>query len=396
MGGLIPEKCQTAAQDIFKNVRPQIPDMRKLVHRRATTIHTHFVAVDWLKRFPASGSGVVKFKHSHSLPMILSCAYSWFVTTNKVRESPEKINSSKTADSLIALKLSGRLCFNESMALHCTFKVGGPVDMWYEPATVADLVKAVSWARELSIPVTVLGGGANVVPADKGIRGLVICTQSLDSCTVEGTCLYAGAGLAVSAASMAAAEAELVGLDFIYAMPGSVGGAVWMNARCYDGEIAPVLAWVDYLDENLTPARLVPQAGDFAYKLSPFQAKNWIITGAMFQLQPGNRQALLKRMQELEADRTSKGHFLLPCAGSVFKNNHAFGAPSGKIIDQLGLRSCRIGGAMVSEMHANIIVNADQALASDIKKLVTLIQHKVVENYGYKLEPEVLFVGDWD
>ena len=180
-------------------------------------------------------------------------------------------------------------------------------------------------------------------------------------------------------------------------MPGSTGGAVWMNARCYGGEIAAVLTEVAYVARDGTPGRYTPDPRDFGYKISPFQDGGRIITEVSFSVavQPGSAPALWKQMREIEADRRSKGHFDAPCAGSIFKNDRRFGEPSGKIIDRVGLRGLRRGGAQVSPGHGNIIINTGTASAQDIRDLVTEVQDQVYRATGHLLDPEVLFLGDW-
>lgn len=302
----------------------------------------------------------------------------------KVRESIEKIN------------LKGVLRQNESLAAHCTFKVGGPADWYFRPAEPESLRQSLLWARAAGLPWFILGGGANIVPSDRGFRGLVVDTSDLTAWSVEGSRCRAQAGIAVSTLSGHLADAGLSGLDFIYAMPGSLGGAVYMNARCYDGEMSAILRRVRYLDENLEWASMELAASDFAYKLSPFTNRRRVIVEAEMELQPGDTAALWDRMRSLEADRTAKGHFLAPSAGSVFKNNHALGQPSGKIIDSLGLRGLRIGGAKISDAHANIFINAGGASARDIRDLVETVAGRVKNELGHELEAEILFIGDWD
>ena len=297
------------------------------------------------------------------------------------------------------INISGEIRENEPLRLHTTFKVGGPADLFIRPRTAEEFVAVLKAAREETLPFFILGGGANLLVSDRGIRGVTVDTSRLAELRVEAGTLFAGAGLPVSAASEKAAEESLAGLEFIYAMPGSVGGALWMNARCYDFSVSDVLASVRYLDENLEERLLrredpLFQTG-FAYKVSPFQPRAWTILEAGFRLRPGAKAELWERMNEIKRDRTEKGHFLAPSAGSVFKNNRAFGAPSGAIIDRLGLRGFTLGGAQVSPRHANIIYNTGNATAADIKNLVEHVRGRVLQATGFSLEPEILFVGDW-
>jgi UDP-N-acetylmuramate dehydrogenase len=306
--------------------------------------------------------------------------------------------------SIKNINIRGNLRFDAPLADLTTFRVGGPADILAHPEDEADVTALIEWARATSIPWMILGGGANILVSDRGIRGLVISTARLNRIRLEDGLLVAGSGSAISNLSARAADMGLAGLDFIYSMPGSTGGAVWMNARCYGGEISEVLAWVDYLDEEIgedgtvrmVRRRLAPGSGDFSYKISPFQNRRCIILDSAYRLEPGDGRELWKTMREHEADRKSKGHFALPCAGSVFKNNRDFGAPSGKIIDSLGMRGMAIGGAKISDSHANIIVNAGGARAKDISQLIDLIRRRVLDELGYDLEPEVLRVGEWN
>lgn len=278
---------------------------------------------------------------------------------------------------------------------HTTFRVGGPADVYARPAHREDVITLLAAAREHGVPWFVLGGGANILVADDGIRGIVIDMGSIAHCDHRGTTLIAGAGLPVSDASAYAADHALAGLDFIYSMPGSVGGAVWMNARCYDGEIYPILESVEIVTPDGALDTYTPAPEDFDYKRSPFMSNSAIMTEVRLRLDHGDPEALWRVMREHEADRRSKGHFIAPCAGSVFKNNRAFGSPSGAIIDSIGMRGTAIGGAKVSDLHANIVINTGNATATDIRRLIEHIHDQVERRTGYDLEPEVLYVGDW-
>ncbi|MCQ2604889.1 MAG: UDP-N-acetylmuramate dehydrogenase, partial [Spirochaetia bacterium] len=175
-------------------------------------------------------------------------------------------------------------------------------------------------------------------------------------------------------------------------LPGTVGGALYMNARCYGQSISDVLAETYYLDRAGKYACLRTSSSDFDYKISPFQKNGGIILEAVFSLETGNSEVIKIEMEKYRKDRIGKGHFEYPCAGSVFKNDRNFGEPTGKIIDSLGLRGYSIGGAKVSEHHANIIVNAGNATAADIKALVSYVADRVHEAYGYTLEREIIYV----
>lgn len=303
-------------------------------------------------------------------------------------------------------KLTCPVTYNTPLASYTTFEVGGPADVLAKPRTPEEAAEIVAVHDALGAPLTVLGGGANVVVSDAGIRGIVLHTGLLNSITLHpgpredrSATLTVDAGAAISDAAAYAADHDLGGLSFIYAMPGTTGGAIWMNARCYDGEIAAVLASVACLeltgDRKGQLSEYYARPEDFAYKISPFQDGSRLILSGTFVLESADGTELWARMRAHRDDRRAKGHFDAPCAGSIFKNNRAFGSPSGQIIDRLGLRGHQIGGARVSDRHGNIIVNTGSATARDIRALAEYVQDRVARETGYTLEPEVLFVGAW-
>jgi len=304
-----------------------------------------------------------------------------------VREFLEKIN------------IDAALAFDEPLSAHTTFRVGGPADAWVEPRTEKALAALVAALRASGLPWVTLGGGANVLASDSGFRGVVVSTRGLASIRRDGNLLHAGAGTRVTELVASAIGASLAGLEFAAGLPGSVGGAVYMNARCYDREFAEVLSTVRRLDADGSIREEAIERGEWAYKRTPFMAggaqEASIVLGASFRLEPGDASALAARARELEADRRAKGHFDHPCAGSMFKNDRAFGRPSGKILDELRFRGRRVGDAAVSEKHANIFVNLGKARAADMKALVDSARAAALEAYGFVLEPEVVFLGDF-
>ena len=198
--------------------------------------------------------------------------------------------------------------------------------------------------------------------------------------------------------SALAAESSLAGLEFIYAMPGSVGGSVWMNARCYSVSVSQVLDEVEYVDPEgkLALRRTAAKDDGFAYKVSPFQSMRCLITRATFRLSPGIRAESVRAMEEHRADRERKGHFRFPCAGSAFKNDPAFGEPTGMIVDALGLRGFAVGGAAVADYHGNIVINRGGASAADVLAVLRHVERAAFEAHGFRLERELLLVGDWE
>jgi UDP-N-acetylmuramate dehydrogenase len=319
------------------------------------------------------------------------------------------------------------------MSLHTTFKVGGPADVWVRPAAGTEAPGAsaggtgakgaaesreafpayaaalLAGAREEGLPVFILGGGANIVVSDRGIRGIVLDTGAYAGARESakaggrapaGRSLVFRSGTSVDEAAETAAAAGLGGLEFLAGMPGSIGGAVWMNARCYEREIAGVLAETEVLDWSHTsplpaPLQIPFRAEDFSYKKSPFQIREQLILSARFTLKARPEKEIRREMAGHREDRREKGHYLYPSAGSAFRNNREFGKPAGKIIDDLGLRGFAVGGAQVAPFHGNIFINTGKATAAEIRALAREIRTKVRAATGFTLEPEILFVGDW-
>ena len=307
----------------------------------------------------------------------------------KVRHIFEKIN------------IKGLIVFDEPMSAHTSFKVGGPCSVYASPRDENDILEIFRAAIEHDVPLFVLGGGANILVSDSGITGIVMDMTGLAGWDREGDSLTFGAGMEASRASGIAADEGLSGLAFLYAMPGSIGGSLWMNARCYGESVSGVVRSAYIIDDPAGDGRVTPRwisldPSLFAYKKSPFQGKRIIIVKASFALTPGKKKALLKEMREHREDRDSKGHFSAPSAGSVFKNNRDFGMPTGKIIDSLGLRGYAVGGARISDLHANIIINTGTATAWDIRNLIEYVEGQVKERLGLDLEREILFTGDWE
>jgi UDP-N-acetylmuramate dehydrogenase len=292
--------------------------------------------------------------------------------------------------------------FDEPMSGHTAFKIGGPADCWIRPqGEDFPLFSAalVRLARDVDIPVFILGGGANIVVSDKGIRGIVLDTGAWKGCVETEDGLSFQSGMSMEEAAEAAAIQGFSGIEFLAGMPGSVGGAAWMNARCYGREIADVLAWADIINFSsltggLGKERITSKAG-FGYKRSPFQSWDCLILEAGFSLTQGDKEAIRREMEKNRQDRRDKGHYRFPCAGSVFKNNSGFGKPTGQIIDELGLRGLIKGGAQVSPFHGNIIINIGGASAEDVRFLMDEVSAKVKARTGFVLEPEVLFAGEW-
>jgi UDP-N-acetylmuramate dehydrogenase len=298
------------------------------------------------------------------------------------------------------INIKGVVRLEEPMSRHTTFGIGGPADLFLQPEDPAELPGLLGLLVREGVPRFFLGAGANILVSDRGIRGAVIDLSALRGCRrgtgAAGrpvlTCL---AGTPVSALCAEALDQGLSGVEFLYSMPGSVGGAVWMNARCYSRSVSDVLGPVVYLDRRGDTRTLLPEPSAFDYKVSPFQGMEALILEASFLLEPGDGERIEQAMLEHRADRERKGHFLYPSAGSVWKNNRAFGEPTGRLIDALGFRGTRLGDAMVSDRHANILVNLGRARAAEVLELMAIIEEAVLRRYGWRLAREILLVGDF-
>jgi len=284
---------------------------------------------------------------------------------------------------------------NFPLANLTTFKLGGPADFYVEPQNPEEFQPLIELCQREGLPWFILGSGANILISDKGVRGMTLATKRLRTFSLTEDRLTLGAGWEVDEVASQCQQLGLRCLDFAAGMPSSVGGAVWMNARCYDHEVSSIFVEAKVLSpQGLTTHPY--HRDEWDYKVSPFQGRNLVILEATFQLTQDDPQKILQEMEFYRNDRTQKGHYRAPCAGSIFKNNRSFGKPSGAIIDQVGLKGLQVGGARVSDWHANIIINTGLASASDVRNLIQLVKERVYDSTGFLLEEEVLYVGDWD
>ena len=296
--------------------------------------------------------------------------------------------------------------YDEPMRDHTSFRIGGPVDAFVRPRSQEAFSVLLAEAAAEGIPVALIGGGANLLVADSGVRGIVASTAYLRTFAFlpEGK-VHAGAGLPVVDLVGEACARGLSGLEFAAGLPGTIGGAVFMNARCYDREFADIIDTIEYLVAG-SPTAPACSGGvmaidreEWAYKRTPFmpgsRLAGALVTGASMRLEPGDPARIGARMREHEADRAAKGHFDYPSAGSLFRNDRAFGRPVGKLLDELGFRGRRLGDAMVNPKHANIFVNAGKASAADMMRLIEEARAAARATFGFELVPEVVFLGDF-
>ena len=287
-----------------------------------------------------------------------------------------------------------RLLKNEPMRLHTTFRVGGPADVMFLPASEEELAEALRLAKEAQCPCTVIGNGSNLLVKDGGIRGLVIrLGEEFSGIEISGETLTARAGESLARAAKAAMEAGLSGLEFASGIPGSVGGGMAMNAGAYNGQLSDVTVSARLLNlESLKVYDVSFGELDMAYRSTRMLRTGELVTQAAFRLHKGDKAQIAALMDELNARRRDKQPLNFPSAGSTFKRPE--GHFAGALIEQAGLKGTRVGGAQVSQKHAGFIVNAGGATAKDILDLMELVQKKVCGMSGVTLEPEVRIMGE--
>ena len=290
------------------------------------------------------------------------------------------------------LTLPIKIKTNEPLSRYTYTKTGGPADYLAFPTTRQELKDLLVRARKQKMPVTTLGNSSNLIIKDGGIRGLVIMLPEFNKIEVKKQQITAEAGAAIIAVTKAASKASLTGLEFAAGIPGSVGGAIFMNAGAYGGEIANV---VSSIDEILPDGREVQISGSdlhFGYRHSIVQENHGIVVAATFNLEVGQQPQIQDKMDELNALRRSKQPLEYPSCGSVFKRPQ--GHFTGPLIIKAGLQGKSIGGAQVSNKHAGFIINTGNATATDYLQLIQLIQKTVKEKFAVQLETEVRIIGE--
>ena len=279
----------------------------------------------------------------------------------------------------------------EPLAAHTTFKIGGPAAVFVQPADEAQLCQAVRLCRELAVPCYLLGNGSNILFGDRGYAGAVVSLAGMKrEVRREGDTLTAPAGMQLSVLCTAALRAGLTGLEFAYGIPGTVGGAVYMNAGAYGGEMKDVLASVRYLTADGQIVEAPAAELDLGYRHSVFESNGGCILSAAVRLAPGNPEAIAARMDDLMGRRRDKQPLDKPSAGSTFKR--PVGAFAGALIEQCGLRGYRHGGAAISEKHCGFVVNLGGATCADVLALCAEVQKIVKDQTGFTLEKEIRVV----
>ena len=290
--------------------------------------------------------------------------------------------------------------FDEPMSWHTTFKVGGPADIFITTPTFKSLAKVLDFCSNNNIPFFVLGNGSNLVVSDKGIRGIVISTLKHIHASYSDNFMSVSSGLELKKVCLSAAQRGLTGLEFACGIPGTVGGAVYMNAGAYDGEIGNVVSTIEVLSPTLdkyskiryTWSAYYGNSLKFSYRHSNLQDSKDVLLTTIFKLRYENKRIIKKRMLEYTKLRVAKQPLEMPSAGSVFRRPEGF--YTGQLIQECGLKGFRIGDAAISEKHCGFIVNLGNATATDIKNLVNHIQETVDKKFGVMLQTEIKFVGE--
>ncbi len=281
---------------------------------------------------------------------------------------------------------------DEIMKNHTSFKIGGKADYFVECSNLETLKAVINAVRSRDIPYFILGKGSNLLVSDKGVRGVVISLCGMDEVTVDGKEITAGAGVTLARLCTVALEHSLTGLEFAYGIPGSVGGALYMNAGAYGGEMSQVVVSATILDNNGNVKEIALEGMRLGYRTSIFKTSGYIILSVKFALKKGEEAEIKAKMDDFMCRRKDKQPLEFPSAGSTFKR--PIGNFAGALIEKNNLKGVSIGGAMVSEKHAGFVINYDNATAKDVKALMEKIKSTVLENDKVELEPEVIFVGE--
>lgn len=282
----------------------------------------------------------------------------------------------------------------EPMARHTTFRIGGPADYFVELGSIEQIRAAIQVCREENLPWFVLGRGSNLLVSDKGYRGVILSIyKDFQKTEIQGETVTVQAGVLLTTLSGKVLDASLTGLEFASGIPGTIGGAVVMNAGAYGGEMKDIVRKVTVLDQDGEVRTLTCGEMQFGYRTSLAKKKGYIVLGAELTLKQGEKEKIREEMQTLKAKRIEKQPLEFPSAGSTFKRPEGYFA--GKLIMDAGLRGAAVGGAQVSEKHCGFVVNTGNATAADVRELMRQVQGKVQEQFGVHLEPEVRFLGEF-
>lgn len=289
---------------------------------------------------------------------------------------------------------SDRVLLEESMKRHTTFRIGGPAEVFVMPGNLEEMQRILEICRTEDLPYFILGNGSNLLVSDRGYRGVVIqLDRNFGEVKVEGTEIHASAGALLSTIAVAARRASLTGFEFAGGIPGTLGGAVVMNAGAYGGEMKDVLRKVMVMDQSGKVFEIPAEELQMGYRTSIIKTAGYIVLGAVLSLKEGNLEEIKMLTRKLSEQRTSKQPLEYPSAGSTFKRPEGYFA--GKLIMDSGLRGYRVGGAQVSEKHCGFVINTGDATAEDVRCLMKHVTEIVYAKFGVTLEPEVKFLGEF-
>ena len=284
---------------------------------------------------------------------------------------------------------------NEPMNRHTTFRIGGPADYFLLPSRSEEVTGILEICKEESLQYFILGNGSNLLVSDEGYRGVIIqLYRNYGGLTVEGTEIRAGAGVLLSQIAAAARNESLTGFEFAGGIPGTLGGAVVMNAGAYGGELKDVLKEAVVMDREGNIFTVPVEKLAMGYRTSLVKTAGYLVLEVVISLKKGSQEEIRDTMKDLADRRISKQPLEYPSAGSTFKRPEGYFA--GKLIMDAGLRGYQVGGAQVSEKHCGFVINKGNATAADVCRLMADVQAKVQEQFGVTLEPEVKFLGDFD
>lgn len=286
------------------------------------------------------------------------------------------------------------ILYGEPLKKHTTFRVGGEADCLVQIADGRQLADVLSYLTKVEIPYFVIGNGSNLLVGDKGYEGIILqLSDKINNITVNGNYISAQAGASMAKVARTAAEHGLTGLEFAAGIPGTVGGGVVMNAGAYDGEMKMVVETVTVLDREGNELVLDNDTMEFGYRTSVIKNHPFVVTECRFLLKPGNKEEIMAKMEDFQNRRHTKQPLEYPSAGSTFKRPEGYFA--GKLIMDAGLSGFTIGGAQVSEKHNGFIINTGDATAADIRALIAYVQDEVYRQFNVRLEPEVIFLGEF-
>ena len=302
--------------------------------------------------------------------------------------------SSMFYDQLAAIVGKEHILTDEPMAAHTTFRVGGPADYLVSPESPEQVAAVVGLCRQQEVPFMVIGNGSNLLVSDAGYRGVLIkLLENYQEVTIHDRIIYAQAGALLSTIARKAARYTLTGMEFAAGIPGTIGGAMMMNAGAYGGEMKDIVSQVTVLDGEGRICQYSNADMQFGYRDSIVAHKDLTVLEVTLQLEVGEAEEIKAEMDRLAEQRTSKQPLEYPSAGSTFKRPEGYYA--GALIQEAGLRGYQIGGAKVSEKHCGFVINSDHATAADVKALIDHIRQTVYENSGVMMTPEVRFVGEF-